>query len=180
MGPGCAIADVQMDGITTVWCGAQKPHALQQGYAEVIGVSPEKMRIVWVEDSGSYGRPGFDDVGADALVMSQAVGRPIRVQWMRGDLTGWGPKGPAAVFEMTAGLDAQGAISGFRFTSRTFSGGEINFIPNAKGNFLAAQLTGIPNTTGFDEFADWANSTSAYTVPELVATSHVLPAFPAT
>jgi nicotinate dehydrogenase subunit B len=182
MGPGCAVADVQMNGITTVWCGAQKPHAAQRGFAELIGVAPEKMRIVWVEDSGSYGRP-FDDVGADALVLSQAVGKPVRVQWMRGDLTGWAPKGPAAVFEMRAGLDAQGNISGMQFTSRAFSGGEINFVPNAKGNFIAAQLMGLPNTTGFDEACDWggpATGAPAYTIPDILAASHVLPSFHAT
>jgi nicotinate dehydrogenase subunit B len=182
MGPGCAVADVQMNGITTVWCGAQKPHAAQRGFAELIGVAPEKMRIVWVEDSGSYGRP-FDDVGADALVLSQAVGKPVRVQWMRGDLTGWAPKGPAAVFEMSAGLDAKGDISGMQFTSRAFSGGEINFVPNAKGNFIAAQLMGLPNTTGFDEACDWggpATGAPAYTIPDILAVSHVLPSFHAT
>ena len=92
MGPGCAVADVQTDGVTTVWCGAQKPHAAQRGYAELIGVAPDNVRVVWMQDSGSYGRPGFDDVGADALVLSQAVGKPVRVQWMRGDLRAGDPR----------------------------------------------------------------------------------------
>jgi nicotinate dehydrogenase subunit B len=178
MGPGCAVADVKPDGITTVWCGAQKPHQAQRGYAELIGVAPEKVRVAWTEDSGSYGRPGFDDVGADALVLSQAVGKPVRVQWMRGDLTGWGPKGPAAVFELSAGLDVDGNISGVQFTSKAFSGGEINFIPTAKGNFLAAQLMGLPNTSGFDEFAEWGNAgggAAPYTIPDLLSTAHVIP-----
>ena len=183
MGPGCAVADVQPDGITTVWCGAQKPHAAQRGYAELIGVPPEKVRVAWMEDSGSYGRPGFDDVGADALILSQAVGRPVRVQWMRGDLTGWGPKGPAAVFELSAGLDAEGNISGVQFTSKAFSGGEINFIPTAKGNFLAGQLMGLPNTSGFDEFAEWGTAgggAAPYAIPDLLSTAHVIPSFHAT
>lgn len=178
MGPGCAVADVQMDGISTVWCGAQKPHQAQRGYAELIGVPPERLRVAWMEDSGSYGRPGFDDVGADALVLSQAVGKPVRVQWMRSDLTGWGPKGPATVFELSAGLDADGNISGVQFTSKSFSGGEINFIPNAKGNFLAAQLMGLPNTSGFDEFAEWGSGgggAAQYAIPDFLSSAHVIP-----
>ena len=149
----------------------------------MIGVAPENVRVAWMEDSGSYGRPGFDDVGADALVLSQAVGKPVRVQWMRGDLTGWGPKGPAAVFELSAGLDADGSISGIQFTSRAFSGGEINFIPTAKGNFLAAQLMGLPNTSAFDEFAEWGTAgggAAPYTIPDLLSTAHVIPSFHAT
>jgi len=183
MGPGCAVADVQAEGITTVWCGAQKPHAVQRGYADLLGVPPERVRVVWTEDSGSYGRPGFDDVGADAVILSQAVGKPVRVQWMRGDLTGWGPKGPAAVFELKAGLDADGNISGVQFTSKAFSGGEINFIPTAKGNFLGAQLMGLPNTSGFDEFCEWGTAgggAAAYDIADLLSTAHVIPSLHAT
>ena len=53
MGPGCAVADVHLDGLTTVWSGGQKPHALQQGFAELLRVPPEKVRVIWVEDAGS-------------------------------------------------------------------------------------------------------------------------------
>ena len=177
MGPGCAVADVQLNGVTRVWCGAQKPHALQRGYAELLGVSPEKMRIIWMPDAGSYGRPGFDDVGADAMMMSRAVGKPVRVQWMRADATQWGPKGPAGVFELSAGLDGQGTVSGLQFTSRMFSGGEIHFIPTSRSNFLAAQLSGIPNTSGFDEFANWGTESPAYAFADILATAHVVPSF---
>lgn len=178
MGPGCALADFKADGVSTVWCGAQKPHQAQRGYADLIGVAPDKVRVVWMQDSGSYGRPGFDDVGADALVMSQAVGKPVRVQWMRGDMTGWGPKGPAAVFELSAGLDAEGNVTGVQFTSKAFSGGEINFIPTAKGNFLAAQLMGLPNTSGFDEYAEWGSGgggAAPYAFGDFLSTATVIP-----
>jgi CO/xanthine dehydrogenase Mo-binding subunit len=183
MGPGCAVADVRADGLTTVWCGAQKPHAAQRGYAELLGVTPDKVRIVWVEDAGSYGRPGFDDVGADAIVLSQAVAKPVRVQWMRHDMTGWGPKGPAAVFDLRAGLAADGTISGVQFTSKAFSGGEINFIPTAKGNFLAAQLMGLPNTSAFDEYAEWGTAgggAAPYAVADILSTAHVIASLAAT
>ena len=73
MGPGCAVADVHLDGLTTVWSGGQKPHALQQGFAELLDVPPDKVRVIWVEDAGSYGRPGFEDAAADAVLLSRAV-----------------------------------------------------------------------------------------------------------
>jgi len=34
MGPGCAVADVHTDGVTTVWSGGQKPHDLQKGFSQ--------------------------------------------------------------------------------------------------------------------------------------------------
>jgi CO/xanthine dehydrogenase Mo-binding subunit len=177
MGPGCAVADVHLDGLTTVWSGGQKPHALQQGFAELLGVSPEKVRVIWVEDAGSYGRPGFEDAAADAVLLSRAVGKPVRVQWSREDMTAWGTKGPAVVCEMSAALDARGDVSAFQFTSRAFSGGQVSFLPATAGNFLAAQLTGIPNTSGVDEFAQWGEECVAYAFPNVHADAHVVPAF---
>ena len=177
MGPGCAVADVQPDGVTTVWSGAQKPHALQQGFAELLGVPAGKVRVIWVEDAGSYGRPGFEDAAADAVLLSRAVGKPVRVQWTREDMTAWGTKGPAVVCDMTAGLDAEGGVSAFRFTSRAFSGGDVMYLPSTAGNFLGAQLTGIPNTTGVDEFAQWGEECVAYAFPSVHADAHVVPAF---
>ena len=74
MGPGCAVADFQADGVTTIWSGAQKPHALKQGVAELLRVPVDKVRVIWMEDSGSYGRGGIEDTAADAALLSQAVG----------------------------------------------------------------------------------------------------------
>ena len=45
MGPGCAVADVHIDGVTTVWSGAQKPHDLQKGFAELLGVPLDQVRV---------------------------------------------------------------------------------------------------------------------------------------
>mgnify|MGYP003346296088 CR=1 FL=1 len=43
-------------------------HALQLGLAEMMKVPASKVRIIWVEDAGSYGRAGYEDVAADAVV----------------------------------------------------------------------------------------------------------------
>jgi nicotinate dehydrogenase subunit B len=177
MGPGCAVADVQPDGVTTVWSGAQKPHALQQGLAELLKVPAERVRVIWVEDAGSYGRPGFEDAAADAILLSRAAGKPVRVQWMRDDMTAWGTKGPAVICDMEAGLDSTNEVSAFRFTSRAFSGGETMFLPATAGNFLGAQLAGIPNTSGIDEFVQWGAACVAYDFANVDANAHVVPAF---
>ncbi|MDE3154431.1 MAG: xanthine dehydrogenase family protein molybdopterin-binding subunit [Acidobacteriota bacterium] len=177
MGPGCAVADVQPDGITTVWSGVQKPHALQRGLAGLLGVPVDRMRVVWVEDAGSYGRPGFADAAADALLLSQAVGRPVRVQWMRDDMTAWGTKGPAVRCELAAALDASGHVTAVRFESRAFSGGEVLYQPSDADNFLAAALTGMPNRSGVNEFVAWGSQTPAYAFTNVQATAHVIAPF---
>jgi nicotinate dehydrogenase subunit B len=177
MGPGCAVADVHRDGITTVWSGGQKPHDLQKGFAELLRVPIDTVRVVWEEDAGSYGRPGFEDAAADAVLLSEAAGKPVRVQWMREDMTAWGTKGPAVLCDLAAALDAQGQATAVQFTSRAFSGGETHFRPGDAGNYLGAQLTGIPNTTGVDEFAQWGVEAPPYDFQNVLATAHVIPAF---
>jgi len=177
MGPGCAVADVHTDGITTVWSGGQKPHDLQKGYAELLRVPVDTVRVVWEEDAGSYGRPGFEDTGADAVLLSEAAGRPVRVQWMREDMTAWGTKGPAVLCDLSAALDMRGEATAVQFTSRAFSGGETHFRPGDAGNYLGAQLTGIRNTSGVDEFAQWGVESAPYGFQNVLAMAHVIPAF---
>jgi len=174
MGPGCAVADVRADGVTTVWSGAQKPHALQKGLAEMLGIPEDRMRVIWVEGSGTYGRAGDEDVAADAALLSQAVGKPVRVQWSRADMTGWGGKGPAVIVDLSAGLDAQGQVTGLQLTSRAFSGTEILPQPTSAGNMLAAQLTGTPNTTGGDEYVGWGGDTYAYNFRNVRSVGHII------
>jgi nicotinate dehydrogenase subunit B len=176
MSPGCSVADFRPDGLTTIWCGAQKPHALQQGIAEMLHVPQDRVRVVWVEDAGSYGRAGYEDVAADAALLSQAVGKPVRVQWTRADMTQWGGKGPPVIVDLAAGLDAQGAVTALQVTSRALSGTEILPQPNSAGNMLAAQLTGTANTTGGDEYVQLGGDTVAYRFPNVHSVGHIIPA----
>lgn len=176
MGPGCAVADVRADGVTTVWTGAQKPHALRKGLAQMLNLPENRVRVIWVEAAGSYGRAGDEDVAGDAALLSQAVGKPVRVQWSRADMTAWGGKGPAAVIDLRAALDGQGKISAIAMESRAFSGTEI--IPQATtaGNLLAGQLIGAPNPTAGDEYVQWGGSTYPYAIRNVHCVGHVIAA----
>jgi nicotinate dehydrogenase subunit B len=174
MGPGCAVADVRADGVSTVWSGAQKPHALQKGLAEMLGLPDDRVRVIWVEGSGSYGRAGDEDVAGDAALLSHAVGKPVRVQWSRADMTAWGGKGPAVIVDLAAGLDAHNAVTALQLTSRAFSGTEILPQPTSAGNMLAAQLIGTPNTTGGDEYVGWGGDSYAYNFPNVRSVGHII------
>ena len=175
MGPGCSVADVHTDGVTTVWSGSQKPNALQKGIADLLQVSADTVRVIWVEDAGSYGRAGYEDVAADAVLLSQAVRKPVRVQWMRSDMTAWGAKGPAIVFDLVGGIDAQGSVNAVEYTSRAFSGTEITPQSNTADQLLSGQLTGIANKTGNHEFADWGSGSPPYTFQNIHAVGYVIP-----
>ena len=113
IGPECAIADVGKDK-AIVWGGTQMPHQAQRDLAELLGISVDKVEVRWVEASGQYGRNGLEHVMADAAIMSRAVGRPVRVQWMRWDSHGWDPKEPPLVQDLEGALDAQGHVTAWR------------------------------------------------------------------
>ena len=99
LGPSCAVADVKDSG-TTIWSASQNPYGLRANLAKVFGISSDKMRVIYLDGSGSYGTNGADDAAADALLLSRAAGQPVRVQWMRQDEHGWDPKGPAQLHEL--------------------------------------------------------------------------------
>jgi nicotinate dehydrogenase subunit B len=112
IGPSCAVADVK-DGSATVWSGTQGPNVVRAALADALDIPPENVRVIAFDASGCYGRNGSDMATVDAALMSQLVGSPVRVQWMRHDEHGWDPKGPATVHQLHGGLDAKGAIVGW-------------------------------------------------------------------
>src|SRR3954462_4517062 len=117
MGPACALVEIK-DGQATVWSGTQKSHFVQQGVAATIGLPVENVRVIWKTGPGSYGRNDADDCAADAATLAKAVGKPVRLQYMREQGTGWDPKGPASVHTARAALDAQGNVVAYEFNSR--------------------------------------------------------------
>jgi CO/xanthine dehydrogenase Mo-binding subunit len=110
IGPSCAVADVGEHG-ATIWSGTQGVYPLRGALADLLKMSEGAIHVSYVEASGCYGHNGADDVSADAALLSQAVSRPVRVQWSRADEHGWDPKGPAMAMEMRGAVDANGDVA---------------------------------------------------------------------
>lgn len=137
MGPSCAVAEFA-DGRLTVWTSSQGTHVLRKQLGQMLAMPIEQVRCVYLEGSGCYGRNGHEDAAADAALLARAVGRPVRVQWMRQDEHGWDPKGPPHLVDLRAGLDAQGNIVGWESEA---------FIPKGAGgpvDLTTATLAGLP------------------------------------
>jgi CO/xanthine dehydrogenase Mo-binding subunit len=99
MGPACAVVDARNDR-ATVWTGSQKSHKTREGVAKLLELPVENVHGIWVPGPGSYGRNDAGDAAMDAALLSQAIGRPVRVQGMRHEGHGWDPKGPASVITL--------------------------------------------------------------------------------
>jgi CO/xanthine dehydrogenase Mo-binding subunit len=147
MGPACAVVDVKDDKITC-YTGSQKPHFVRDGIADVLGVSPEKIHAVWYTGPGSYGRSDADDAAMDAAVLSKAVGKPVRVQYMREQGTGWDPKGPASIHRARAAIDASGQVTAYDFLSKGFSRVDVNTNGGKAHDTLAGHMRGVELKSG--------------------------------
>ena len=71
--------------------------------------APNQIRVIFYEGSGSFGNGCVAfDTAESAAIMSKAVGEPVRLQMMRWDEHGWTHYGPAIMYDMRAGVDANG------------------------------------------------------------------------
>ena len=139
MGPGCAVADVQTDGVTTVWSGGQKPHALQKGFAELLGV-PTRSRARRLDAGRRIVRPSRfrrrrRRRGAAVEGGRQAGARAVDAR--RHDVVGREGSG-LRLRSRRRDRRAGQRHRACRFTSRAFSGGEILYLPDSAGNYLGA------------------------------------------
>ena len=122
IGPSCAVADCQPDRIR-VWSGTQNPHILRADLALLVERPETQIEVVRLEAAGCYGRNCADDVTADALLLSRAVGRPVRVQLTREQEHAWEPKGTAQLMTVNGGLKADGSVAAYDFATRYPSNG---------------------------------------------------------
>jgi len=109
VGSSCAVADVR-PGKATIWSATQGVYPLRSSMALVLGLAPENVHVIFKMGSGCYGCNGADTVSYDAALLSQAVGKPVRVQLTRQDEMAWENYGTAFVIDQCAGLDADGNI----------------------------------------------------------------------
>jgi CO/xanthine dehydrogenase Mo-binding subunit len=176
IGPSCAVADVRGD-TATVYSATQGAHQLAAPIAALLGMPAEKVRVIFTEGSGCYGHNGADDVAGDAALLSQAVGRPVRVQWSREDEHAWEPEGPAMLFEMAGAVGGDGRISAWTYDAWTPTHGAR---PTRDPATLVAGalVAGRAPAGEFFSGGGERNARTTYVLPDERVTSHPVPAFP--
>src|SRR5262249_9800480 len=78
----CALADVGPNGALVI-SSTQDIYNSRDMLAQVLGLPVDKVRVQYHEGSGTFGRSCYEDAAQAAAVMSQAVGKPVRVQFTR-------------------------------------------------------------------------------------------------
>ena len=168
IGTACAVADVQGETVT-VHSASQAVHPLRNTTAMLLGVPPAGVRIIFRMGPGCYGVNGADTVSYDAALLSQSVGKPVRVQLARRDEMAWENYGLAYVVDQQVALDASGTIvawdyAGWSPTRGGRPGG--NFPGNVVTGFLAGfepqpfqpRTPAPPPQGGFDNGSNTAPS----------------------
>jgi xanthine dehydrogenase molybdopterin-binding subunit B len=124
IGPSCAVADVE-NGLAVVWTGTQVPFSTQSAVATMLDIPATSVRILCSESSGAYGRLGLDDAAVGAAYLSQQVGKPVRLQWMRGQEHAWSPQYPPYAYDLQAGVDSSGKIVAWEHKEYAWGTGSI-------------------------------------------------------
>jgi nicotinate dehydrogenase subunit B len=142
--PAHAMADPS-NGQLTIYSNDMKSYGLRNGVAQFLGIPREQVRVVWMEGPQAYGRTAADDAGFEAAFLAKEIGRPVRVQWMRHEETGWDTKGPAFTFRIRGGLDAGGNLVALDYGARAADFCHLGY--NEAETVLIAQLMGSRRAT---------------------------------
>jgi nicotinate dehydrogenase subunit B len=171
IGPSAAVAEFK-DGKLTCWTASQATHALRKQLAQMLSMPEDDVRCIYVEGAGCYGRNGHEDAAGDAALMARAVGRPVRVQWMRWDEHGWDPKGPPTLVDLEAGLDASHKLVAWKGDFYIPVGGP------AAVWLLTAELADLPHREDLETGSIFQNSAIPYDFPNRYTVCHRLASTP--
>jgi CO/xanthine dehydrogenase Mo-binding subunit len=148
-----AVADARNDGTFYVYTHNQNPQALRGELAMMLGTAPDNVIVRTLAGPGHYGRSNGGNAGAEdeAVILSQAVGKPVRVQWMRPEDLQWSTQSPAALSDVEIGLDSSGKMVAYQID---------HYMPAMQDDRpIGAVLAGLPTMAAPNEKAVFIGST---------------------
>ena len=168
VGTSCAVADVR-GGKVTVWSPTQSVYPTRSCIAKMLNLPLENVRVIFRRGSGCYGLNGADAASFDAAMLSQAVGRPVRLQFSREDEMMWENLGAACVIEHRAALGPGGKIVAWdRENWQAALGNRPGY--ESPGNVISGMLAGFeaqkpkpgPPKAPQGKFRNQSNTVPAY------------------
>ena len=114
MEPMNATAHVWAD-VCEVWAPLQIQGMAQQAVARTLGLKPEQVKINTTYLGGGFGRRGEVDYILQAVMVSKAVGKPVKLIWSREEDIQHDFYRPLSAAQMRAGLDSSGKLTAWDF-----------------------------------------------------------------
>jgi len=153
IGPTMAVADVKSDGTVHIYVHNQNPQALRGEIATMLGTTPDHVIVHSYPGPGHYGRSNGGNSGAEdeAVLLSQAVGKPVRVQWMRADDMQWSTQAAAAFSDVQVAIDEKGKMAAYQVD---------HYMPAMQDDRpVGAVLAGLPTMSAPDVHSGGVTST---------------------
>ena len=94
------------------WGGAQIAPTLQRQLAETLGLKIEQILYHCVPVGGAFGRHLFHDQDVQAAQVSQRIGKPVKLQWMREEGIKHGRTRPVSIHKVKA-VVSNGDVTSF-------------------------------------------------------------------
>ena len=153
IGPTMAVADVKPDGTVHIHTHNQNPQALRGEIAKMLGTTLDHVIVHAYPGPGHYGRSNGGNAGAEdeAVLLSQAVGKPVRVQWMRADDMQWSTQSSAGFSDIQLAVDDKGKIVAYEVD---------HYMPAMQDDRpVGAIIAGLPTMPAPQVHADFVSST---------------------
>ena len=153
IGPTMAVADVKADGTVHIYAHNQNPQELRGEIAMMLGITADHVIVHAYPGPGHYGRSNGGNAGAEdeAVILSKALGKPVRVQWMRADDLQWSTQSSASYSDVQIALDDKGKIAAYQID---------HYMPAMQDDrLIGAVLAGLPTMPAPDVHGDFVSST---------------------
>ncbi len=124
MEPRSAVAE-WTDGHLTVWCGTQRPFGVRSQLAEAFRLPEDRVRVIVPDTGSAYGGKHTGEHAIEAARLARGAGAPVRLVWSRTEEFSFGYARPAAVIDVSAGIDANGRLQAWEFDTWNAGGAGI-------------------------------------------------------
>jgi CO/xanthine dehydrogenase Mo-binding subunit len=138
IGPTVSIADVRQDGSVYLHVHNQNAQALRGEIAQMLSTSIDNVIVRTYAGAGHYGRSNGGNSGSEceAVLLSRAIGRPVRLQWSRADDLMWSTQHSAGFSNIEIGMDGNGRIVAYQ--------ADHHMPPMQDDRLIGALLAGLP------------------------------------
>jgi isoquinoline 1-oxidoreductase subunit beta len=149
MEPPVALASYR-NGKVVAWVPTQDPQGVQDIIARAVGVRREDVTCHVTLLGGGFGRKAFGDFAVEAAILSQKVGKPVKVVWTREDDIRFDYYLPVAAMYLKAAIDSRGKPtawlqrSAFPPINSTFDSAASHGTWELKGNWIEVPFD-VPN-----------------------------------
>ena len=113
MEPHNCLAWVKGDSVE-IWSGSQWPSRAREDAAKAAGVAPERVTVHQMQMGGGFGRRAYVEYVVDAVLLSKAAGKPVKMIQSREDDVTHARMRPMTAQRIEIGIDAAGKPVGWR------------------------------------------------------------------